>query len=195
MWLVQWLKSRSPRNELGVPIRNFARVTNALYRGARPDAGGYRALVERLGVRRVCSMTGHFRPEDERAARAAGIEEWRHIPFSDREKPRTERVREWLDYIRTATATTPIYAHCMGGRHRTGVLLGVYRVTDCGWTREQALQEIMRFGWYDALGHRPLLEWFLRDFDPKTFAAPDSPAIGSDLADLSKEADASGVTD
>ncbi|MBC7930896.1 MAG: hypothetical protein H7Z38_10075 [Rubrivivax sp.] len=194
VWLVQWFKSRSPRNEFEVPIRNFAKVTDALYRGARPDAAGYRALVERLGVRRVCSMTGHFRPEDKAAALAAGVEEWRHVPFSDRETPRPERVREWLDYIRTAKASAPIYTHCMGGRHRTGVLLGVLRVADHGWTKEQALQEIQLYGWYDALGHRPLREWFLHDFDPKDYAAPGSPAVGSDLADLSKSADASGAT-
>ena len=194
MWLVQWFKSRSPRNEFEVPIPNFAKVTDALYRGARPDAAGYRALVERMGVRRVCSMTGHFRPEDKQAALASGIEEWRHVPFSDRDMPRPERVREWLDYIRTATEAEPIYTHCMGGRHRTGVLIGVLRVTDCGWTKEQALQEIMLYGWYDALGHRPLRKWFLHDFDPKDYAAPDSPAVGSDLAELSKSADASGAT-
>lgn len=186
MWLVQWFKSRSLANEFGIPIRNFARVTDALYRGARPVAGNYRALVEKLGIRRVCSMTGHFRPEDEKLARAEGIEEWRHVPFGDREAPEPERVREWLSYIRTARKGAPIFTHCMGGRHRTGVLIGVLRVTDEGWTREQALQEITRYGWYDALGHRPLLEWFLHDFDPKDYATARSPDIGTDLERLSQ---------
>jgi hypothetical protein len=27
----------------------------------------------------------------------------------------------------------------------------------------------MRFGWYSALGHQPLLDWFFNDFDPKDF--------------------------
>jgi hypothetical protein len=49
------------------------------------------------------------------------------------------------------------------------MLLGVYRVVDCGWTKEQAFAEMMRFGWYSALGHGPLLDWFFNEFDPKEF--------------------------
>jgi hypothetical protein len=42
-------------------------------------------------------------------------------------------------------------------------------VVDCGWTKEQAFAEMMRFGWYSALGHGPLLDWFFHEFDPKEF--------------------------
>lgn len=169
MWLIQWAKSRSPRNEFGVPVRNFARVTDALYRGALPRAEGYRALADKLGVKRVCSLIEHGVEEDGRLALASGIEEWRHIPLSDREAPPPVLVREWLDYVRTASKESPVFTHCRGGRHRTGTLFAVLRVTDCGWNREQALGEMMTYGWYDAMGHRPLRDWFLHDFDPKDY--------------------------
>jgi hypothetical protein len=172
VWLIQWAKSRSERNEFGVPIPNFARVTETLYRGALPDAEGYRALVEKLNVARVCSIIEQERSEDMRHALGSGIEEWKHIPFSDRDAPAADKVREWLDYIRTSetAAAGAIFTHCRGGRHRTGMLIAVYRVTDCGWTREQAYNEMLRYGWYSALGHQPLLDWFLHEFDPKEFA-------------------------
>lgn len=170
MWLVQWLKSNSERNEFGVPIRNFGKVTESVYRGALPRPAGYRALVERLGVRRVCSLTEGARERHREEALGAGVREWLHIPFSDREAPRPERVREWLAVMRTAPREGSIYTHCMGGRHRTGVLIAVLRVTDCGWTTEQALSEMMRFGYYDALGHTPVREWFVREFDPRDYA-------------------------
>jgi protein tyrosine phosphatase (PTP) superfamily phosphohydrolase (DUF442 family) len=170
VWLIQWAKSRSEKNEFGVPIPNFARVTDTLYRGALPDADGYRSLVEKLNVARVCSIIEHERSEDMQRALGSGIEEWHHIPFSDRDAPAADKVKEWLDFIRTADTSGAIFTHCRGGRHRTGMLIGVYRVVDEGWTKEQAYAEMMRFGWYSALGHQPLLDWFFHEFDPKEFA-------------------------
>jgi hypothetical protein len=101
VWLVQWLKSNSERNEFGIPVRNLARVTDTLYRGALPRVDGWRALVDRLGVRRVCDLRDGARDEDRQRAMDAGIIEWRNIPFSDREAPRPECVREWLNVMRT----------------------------------------------------------------------------------------------
>lgn len=169
MWLVQWFKSRSERNIFGIPIPNFGKVSDTIYRGALPDEEGYRALVEQLGVERVCSIIEHEREEDRARALGAGVMEWHHIPFSDRDAPAPERVREWLAYIRTSTTVGPIFTHCRGGRHRTGMLVGVYRVTDCGWTKEEAYVEMKTYGWYKALGHQPLINWFFHDFNPRDY--------------------------
>lgn len=171
MWLWQWSKSRSMRNEFGVPIRNFARVTDTIYRGALPSLEGYRALVEKAGVRRVCSIIEHERRQDRDRALAAGVNEWRNIPFSDTEAPDPGRVREWFEHMRASAHAGPVFTHCRGGRHRTGVLVGAFRVADCGWTKERALAEMLTFGWYSARGHAPLLEWFLNDFDPEDYRA------------------------
>jgi hypothetical protein len=170
LWLVQWAKSRSEENPFGVPIPNFAQVSKTIYRGALPDEAGYRGLIERVGVERVCSIIEHEVRADRERALSAGIKEWRHIAFSDRAAPARERVREWLDYIRTADTSGALFTHCRGGRHRTGMLIGVYRVTDCGWTKEQAFGEMQKYGWYSALGHRPLRDWFFYEFDPKDYA-------------------------
>ena len=186
MWLVQWFKSNTTRNGFGVPIRNFAKVTDGVYRGALPGAEGYRSLVGRLGVRRVCDLRLAGAETDRQRALDAGVTEWKHISFSDRAAPHAERVREWLAFMRTARPDNPIYTHCMGGRHRTGVLIAVLRVTDCGWTVEQALKEMMRHGWYDALGHRPLRAWFLHEFNPKDYAADAGPGPGTELPESSK---------
>jgi hypothetical protein len=175
LWVIQWAKSSTWKNDFNMPIRNFARVTDGVFRGALPSGEGYVALVRNLGVRRILSLTEGAREKDRDAALAAGVAEWRHIPFADREKPQTARVREWLDIIRTAAAGGSIYTHCMGGRHRTGVLIAALRVTDHGWTKEQAFREMLRYGWYDARGHRPLREWFFQDFAPEDFAPASAP--------------------
>lgn len=188
MWLIQWAKSNTEHNEFGIPIRNFGKVTDAIYRGALPKADGYRALAGRLGVRRVSSLTDRTGADEQKRAFDAGITEWVHIPFGDREAPPPRRIKEWLRHIRTAESEGPTFTHCMGGRHRTGVCIGVYRVADCGWTKEQAVQEMLTYGWYDARGHRPLLDWFLHEFDPKDYAAEENPVVGSELKSMTENA-------
>ena len=168
-WLAQWSNSRSKRNVYGVGIRNFGKVSDTIYRGALPDTEGYRTLVAKLSVRRVCSIIEYERLEDRARALAAGIVEWRSIAFSDTSAPPPEKVSEWLNYMRAAERDGAIFTHCRGGRHRTGVLCGVYRVTDCGWTKQQAFAEMLGYGWYSARGHAPLLEWFFERFDPDDF--------------------------
>jgi tyrosine-protein phosphatase SIW14 len=170
VWLIQWASSLSKSNEFGIPIRNFGKVVDTIYRGALPDTEGYRALTKKLGVFRVCSIIEHESREDRKRALDAGIKEWRYIPFSDTDAPLPNRVREWLDYIRTSKKKGPIFTHCRGGRHRTGVLVGVFRVTDCGWTKDQAFEEMNKYGWYEALGHKPLKDWFFDEFDPKDYS-------------------------
>ncbi|HVF56754.1 MAG TPA: hypothetical protein VM934_11420 [Pyrinomonadaceae bacterium] len=171
VWLLQWAKSRSEKNLYGIPIPNFGKVVDTIYRGALPDAEGYRALAEKLGVLRVCSIIEHESREDRDRALGAGIKEWRHIPFSDRHGPSPVGVRQWLNYIRTSETDGPIFTHCRGGRHRTGMLVGVYRVADCGWTKEEAYIEMKTYGWYSAMGHQPLINWFFHDFNPRDYRA------------------------
>ncbi len=186
VWIFQWAKTTTYRNEFGVPIRNFARVTDSLYRGAFPQAEGYRALASKLNVRRVCSLTDRVGADEQRRAFDAGMTEWFHVPFGDREPPPPRRIKEWLKFVRTAETEGAVYTHCMGGRHRTGVCIGVFRVCDCGWTKQQAVREMLKYGWYDARGHRPLIDWFLNDFDPKDYAKG-SPEVGEELEEASKK--------
>lgn len=170
VWIAQWLKSRSKDNEFGVPVRNFAKVDDRVYRGAWPDAAGLRAMHEKLGIGTVVNFIPGDRADDRRRAVDAGIDDWWHIPLSDRETPDTELVKSWLHSVRAAK-NPPIFMHCKGGRHRTGILIGVYRVVEHGWTKERAFEEMKVYGWYSALGHGPLKAWFFDVFDPTTFTS------------------------
>jgi protein tyrosine/serine phosphatase len=35
--------------------------------------------------------------------------------------------------------------HCKGGRHRTGALTAIYRITHDGWTADQAYKEMKEY--------------------------------------------------
>jgi 2-keto-4-pentenoate hydratase len=49
LWIIQWAKSATWRNEFNIPIRNFAKVSDGVYRGALPGADAYLPLANKLG--------------------------------------------------------------------------------------------------------------------------------------------------
>jgi hypothetical protein len=42
-------------------------------------------------------------------------------------------------------ANQPVYVHCIGGKHRTGVMTAVYRMTMDAWPPARALAEMKQF--------------------------------------------------
>jgi protein tyrosine/serine phosphatase len=66
------------------------------------------------------------------------------IPMSTHETPSAERVAKFLDIVNDP-ANQPVYVHCVGGRHRTGVMTAVYRMTDDGWTADRAFAEMKQY--------------------------------------------------
>jgi len=154
-WLYRYVKTAMRGNEWNVPIRNFGDVVpKKIYRGAKPDEKGYRAIRD-LGVETVVCLIPE--PDESRdlglAARAAGLR-WYHLPLSDEDFPPADRVEKWLEWAQNESLL-PIFVHCRGGRHRTGGLVAAYRISVEGWTNERAFDEAMRFGFYSEFGHEP----------------------------------------
>jgi protein tyrosine/serine phosphatase len=42
-------------------------------------------------------------------------------------------------------AQQPVYVHCKGGKHRTGVMTAVYRMEKDSWNAERAFSEMKRY--------------------------------------------------
>lgn len=57
------------------------------------------------------------------------------------------------DFLRLVNdpANAPVYVHCKGGRHRTGAMTAVYRISHDGWTAEQAFDEMKKYDFNDGL--------------------------------------------
>jgi len=60
------------------------------------------------------------------------------------ESPTSTKIDQFLRIVNDP-ANQPVYVHCVGGRHRTGVMTAVYRMTQDGWSADQAFQEMKRF--------------------------------------------------
>lgn len=164
--ILQWLKSRSTKQgkAYDIPVANFGKVAAGLYRGAAPSFDGYSGLFE-FGIRTVIDLRDGDRSEDMRTAQAAGIHGWLQVPMSDKATPRWEDLERALSIL-TSDPLKPVYVHCAGGRHRTGLVVACYRVRVGGWTKEQAWDEAREYGWYSSMGHSPLKTFFFEEFTP-----------------------------
>ncbi|HEV3139960.1 MAG TPA: dual specificity protein phosphatase family protein [Vicinamibacterales bacterium] len=125
-----------------IRIDNFGRVNDQYYRGAQPEGRDYADLRD-VGVRTVIDLT------DDADAREPGIVQnlgmkFFSIPMSTHETPSSDKVARFLTLVNDP-ANQPVYVHCQGGRHRTGVMTAVYRMTDDGWTADRAFGEMKQY--------------------------------------------------
>ncbi|RPI52431.1 MAG: hypothetical protein EHM55_16540 [Acidobacteria bacterium] len=130
-----------------VDIKNFGRINANYYRGAQPKGRDYANLAS-LGVKTVIDLQADFEVyNEEQLVRAAGMQ-FTRIPMTTRVEPTTEQVDQFLKLVNDPAAQ-PVYVHCKGGRHRTGVMTAVYRMTMDGWNPDQAFREMndFDFGW------------------------------------------------
>lgn len=130
-----------------VRIENFGVVNESYYRGEQPEGRDYADLAA-LGIRTVIDLQRDGDNDDEaRLVEAAGMRFYR-IPMTTHVPPTPEQVALFLQIVNDP-AQQPVYVHCAGGRHRTGVMTAVYRMEQDGWTAHQAFTEMKRykFGW------------------------------------------------
>jgi tyrosine-protein phosphatase SIW14 len=144
----------------GIRIDNFARVNDHYYRGAQPRGSDYAGLAA-LGVKTVIDLqTEGESPGEARAVEAAGMRSIR-IPMTQHVPPTPEQTAYFLAIINDP-AMQPVYVHCRGGRHRTGVMTAVYRMQNDGWTPVQAFHEMKHYRFGLDLLHREFKSFVLR---------------------------------
>ena len=137
-------------------LSNFAEVSKGrLYRSAQPTIEGLKLAKERFGVRTVVNLrTIH---SDRKEAEALGLQ-YHRIPFAAWHVTPEEVVR-FLKIVSNA-ANQPVLVHCQHGADRTGAMVAVYRMFAQGWTPDEAIGELPRFGFHSIYAN---LKTFLRD--------------------------------
>ncbi len=152
-----------------VRIDNFARVNDAYFRGAQPAGSDYADLA-RLGVKTVINLIGD---EDFDSTEQASVEEhgmrYVQIPMSTRKAPTAQQLEAFLSVVNDP-ASQPVYVHCVGGRHRTGVMTAVYRMTKDGISGAEAFTEMKRFKYGPDFLH-PEFKTFVHGYEVKKPAA------------------------
>jgi tyrosine-protein phosphatase SIW14 len=125
-----------------IGIDNFGRINETYYRGAQPDGRDYTDLAA-LGVKTVIDLQQDGLAIERQLVESAGMRFFR-IPMTTRTAPTSDDVLRFLQLVNDP-ANQPVYVHCAGGRHRTGVMTALYRMTHDGWNPDQAFKEMKQY--------------------------------------------------
>jgi protein tyrosine/serine phosphatase len=145
----------------GIAIDNFGQVDDHYYRGAQPHGRDYADLAA-LGIKTVIDLDGSDSTESDLVERA-GMTFFR-MPMTTHDQPAATVVARFLSIVNDA-AKQPVYVHCVGGRHRTGVMTAVYRMTQDHWNADRAFAEMQQYRFGPAYLHSELKKFVYTYFD------------------------------
>jgi tyrosine-protein phosphatase SIW14 len=135
--------SAAVANTAKIRIDNFGQINPTYYRGAQPKDRDYADLAK-LGIKTLINLTSDDADASEQAmAERAGMQ-YLHIPMTTHQPPTPDQLATFLKSVNDP-ASQPVYVHCVGGRHRTGVMTAAYRMTKDAWTADQAFKEMKRY--------------------------------------------------
>lgn len=125
-----------------IGIDNFGQVNANYYRGAQPQGRDYTDLAS-LGIKTIIDLTKDGNSAEPALVEGAGMRFFR-IPMTTHSVPTAAQITQFLRIVNDP-ANQPVYVHCQGGRHRTGVMTAIYRMTNDRWTPDQAFAEMKRY--------------------------------------------------
>lgn len=123
-------------------VSNFYQVTTNLYRGAQPTAEGMKQL-KAMGIKTVINLRAFHSDKNKVAGSDLSDVHFKMTPWHANE----DEVVEFLKAV-TDTNNLPAFVHCERGADRTGTMCAMYRIVVCGWTKQQAIEE-MKNGGFD----------------------------------------------
>lgn len=129
-------------------LKNFGKVNDNYYRGSQPGEKEIEQL-KRLGVKTIIDLRKDKVPQEAQWASKAGLRYF-NIPMNASRRATAEQTAYFLNLVNDPD-NGPVYVHCKGGRHRTGALSAVYRITRDGWTADQAWAEMKRYDFDDGI--------------------------------------------
>ena len=155
LWLAAPAAAQTPAGGPSVPstavhdtsairIDNFGRISDSYFRGGQPEGHDYATLAA-AGVRTVINLeSDDAQPNESGMVQAAGMK-YVNIPMTTHVAPTSAQITQFLAIVNDPAAQ-PVYVHCVGGRHRTGVMTAIYRMTEDGWSGTQAFAEMKKYG-------------------------------------------------
>ncbi len=150
-----------------VEVENFGKVTDFYYRGAQPKGEEYSQLAA-IGVRTIVDLRNDPKDYAKTLAEQAGLK-YVNLPMSDKEYPAPGAAQKFLTLVNNRE-NWPVYVHCAGGRHRTGAMTAVFRMTNQGWDINRAYEEMKEYDFYTRWGHKAMKKFvydYYRDLNNK----------------------------
>jgi protein tyrosine/serine phosphatase len=131
-------------------VKNFGKLNSHIYRGGQPDEDGYKQLAA-VGIRTIIDLREDAQSLARNLTETAGMK-YVNLPLNARRPPTDTESDRFLALVNDQ-ANWPVFVHCAGGRHRTGVLLAVYRMEVDGWNADDAYREMKHYKFYKSFGH------------------------------------------
>jgi protein tyrosine/serine phosphatase len=143
-------------------VKNFGKVNDHIYRGAQPDRDEYKKLAA-IGIKTIIDLRERPEKGARRLAEDAGLQ-YLNIGLNDRRPPTESESNHFLQLVNDEN-NWPVYVHCAGGRHRTGVLLAIYRMEVDGWDVRRAYEEMKDYKFYSRFGHGDMKDYVFEYYD------------------------------
>jgi tyrosine-protein phosphatase SIW14 len=136
-----------------INIPNFGQINPNYYRGAQPKKAEFIRLKQ-LGIKTVIDLRQKGKAGEPVWVRSAGMKYVR-IPMSSTRPPTPAQTAYFLN-LANDPANWPIFVHCAAGKHRTGVMTAIYRITKDSWDADRAYEEMEKYRFYSFGGHGSL---------------------------------------
>lgn len=122
-------------------VSNLHRINDSLYRSAQPTKEGMKNL-EKMGIKTIITLRAFHSDKDELKGTgllnsALSVKTW-HIEDKD--------VIRVLKII-SKKENGPFLIHCQHGADRTGVMSAMYRIVGQGWSKDEAIREMVEGGY------------------------------------------------
>ncbi len=144
-----------------LPLEFAVIEPGAIYRGAWQQTWPMRRIIRDHQIRTIIALAhppDHPLVIQEKALAAELGVRWLHIPVVDARDPGDPTVSDRLEEAAAAiaeSANQPVYFHCHHGINRASMAQMAYRMIYCGWTLEQARDEIARTFGLKEVNHGP----------------------------------------
>lgn len=124
-------------------LKNFFKVSDDLFRGAKPKKEGFVEL-KNMGIKTVVNLEA-FHDDKEKMEESGSSLAYKHI-FMKAWHAEDEDIVRFLKIV-TDKTRTPVFVHCYHGSDRTGTMVAMYRIFVQGWSKEEALRELKEGGY------------------------------------------------
>jgi tyrosine-protein phosphatase SIW14 len=132
---------------LPIKIENFGKLNDNYYRGSQPTAGQFDELKKR-GIKTIIDLRKDSIDGASQRARDAGLQ-YVNIPLTTKQPATDDQTGQFLKLVNDP-ANWPVFVHCKGGRHRTGEMTAIYRITHDGWSDDKAYEEMKKYDFEDS---------------------------------------------
>jgi protein tyrosine/serine phosphatase len=142
-------------------LPNYMVVNQQISRSGRPTFTGLKMLKD-MGIKTIIDIENNDQviSREKSAAQKMGFRFF-SSPMDWESRPNDRQVQRILEALQDKSLQ-PILLHCMHGRDRTGLIIGLYRVFVDKWQPKKAYEEML------ADGFNPELTYLDRYFKEKT---------------------------